>query len=162
MHLTRLLIFDLFIFNSKQIREMRRHLLKKTKAGKSKPKLKDMDSSIPAAAWSILRWCVTVISCRRSSYPHLPRRCVASCTAHLEELTSEEDLVRNIGELRGFIRYYLRIFYFQSIDSTWRQFRFTIGAPDAEARFKAAVAEAQKTDVNARKYPGLYVGSPLT
>ncbi|KIM73751.1 hypothetical protein PILCRDRAFT_99249 [Piloderma croceum F 1598] len=108
------------------IREMRRHLLKKTKAGKSKPKLKDMDSSIPTAAWLILRWCV------------------ASCTAHLEELTSDEDLVRNI-------------------DSTWRQFRFTIGAPDAEARFKAAVAEAQKTDANARKYPGLYAfhGSPL-
>ena len=47
------------------------------------------------------------------------------------------------------------------LDSTWRQFRFTIGAPDAEARFKAAVVEAQKTDANARKYPGLYVGSPL-
>ena len=43
------------------------------------------------------------------------------------------------------------------VDPDWRQFRFTIGAPDAEARFKASVAEAQKTDVNARKYPGLYV-----
>ena len=27
----------------------------------------------------------------------LARRCVASCTAHLEKLTSDEDLVRNIG-----------------------------------------------------------------
>jgi hypothetical protein len=43
------------------------------------------------------------------------------------------------------------------VDPAWRQFRFTIGAPDAEARFKASVAEAQKTDANARKYPGLYV-----
>lgn len=42
-------------------------------------------------------------------------------------------------------------------DSGWRQFRFTIGAPDAEAKFKAAVAEAQQTDINARMYPSLYV-----
>jgi ubiquitin-conjugating enzyme E2 Q len=96
-----------------------------------------------------------MISCQ---LPHHPHRCVASCTAHLEELTSDEDLVRNIGELPssfGIIAY----FYF-NLDPAWRQFRFTIGAPDAEARFKAAVTEAQKTDANARKYPGLYVGSP--
>lgn len=43
------------------------------------------------------------------------------------------------------------------VDSTWRQFRFTIGAPDAEAKFKAAVTKAQTTDKNARKYPSLYV-----
>jgi len=79
---------------------MRRYLQKKTKAGKSKPKLKDMDSNIPAAAWLILRWCVTNLSFSALTASHL-RRCVASCTAHLEELTSDEDLVRGIGEPRN-------------------------------------------------------------
>lgn len=37
---------------------MKRFLEKKAKAGQSKPKLKDMDSNIPAAAWLILRWYV--------------------------------------------------------------------------------------------------------
>jgi len=43
------------------------------------------------------------------------------------------------------------------IEHTWKQFRFRVGAPDAEAKFETAIAEAQKTDRNARKYPSLYV-----
>ena len=35
---------------------MKSHLERKVKAGKSKPKLKDIDSNILPAAWSILRW----------------------------------------------------------------------------------------------------------
>ncbi|KII84929.1 hypothetical protein PLICRDRAFT_116954 [Plicaturopsis crispa FD-325 SS-3] len=108
------------------ITDMKKHLERKVKAGKAKPKLKDMDASILPSAWTILRWCV------------------ASCTAHLEELTADEDLVRNI-------------------DPCYRQFRFSVGAPDAEAKFKAAVVEAQKVDKNALKYPSLFAfhGSPL-
>jgi hypothetical protein len=43
----------------------------------------------------------------------------------------------------------------QFLDPAWCQFWFMIGVPDADARFKVSVAEAQKTDVNVGKYPGL-------
>jgi hypothetical protein len=42
-------------------------------------------------------------------------------------------------------------------DPAWRQFRFSVGAPDAEAKFKAAVGLAQAKNANARRYPSLYV-----
>ncbi|KAG1726823.1 hypothetical protein EDB19DRAFT_1751380 [Suillus lakei] len=108
------------------IQDMKKHLEKKVFAGTNKPKLKDMDPSILPAAWSILRWCV------------------ASCTAHLQELTEEEDQVQNIG-------------------SQWRQFRFMVGAPDKEAKFKNALEKETHGDSNAKKYPTLYAfhGSPL-
>ncbi|RDB28698.1 hypothetical protein Hypma_015532 [Hypsizygus marmoreus] len=108
------------------IEDMKKHLEKKVKAGRAKPKLRDMDSSILPAAWSILRWCV------------------ASCTAYLEEITSGEESIKNM-------------------DPGWRQFRFSVGAPDAEAKFKAAITDAQAKDVNALSYPSLYAfhGSPL-
>ena len=35
---------------------MKKHLERKLKTGKSKPKLKDVDPSVLPAAWSILRW----------------------------------------------------------------------------------------------------------
>ncbi|KAG1824854.1 uncharacterized protein BJ212DRAFT_1322854 [Suillus subaureus] len=107
-------------------RDMKKHLEKKVIVGTNKPKLKDMDSSILPAAWSILRWCV------------------ASCTAHLQELTEEEDQVQNIG-------------------SQWRQFRFMVGAPDKEAKFKHALEQETRDDSNAKNYPTLYAfhGSPL-
>ena len=35
---------------------MKNHLERKVKAGKSKPKLKDIDPNVLPAAWSILRW----------------------------------------------------------------------------------------------------------
>lgn len=41
-----------------QIEDMKKHLERKVKAGKSKPKLKDIDADILPAAWSILRWSV--------------------------------------------------------------------------------------------------------
>ena len=42
-------------------------------------------------------------------------------------------------------------------DPSWKQFRLTVGAPDAEAKFKKAIEAAGKTDVNALVYPVLYV-----
>ncbi|KAG2129598.1 hypothetical protein DEU56DRAFT_872472 [Suillus clintonianus] len=70
--------------------------------------------------------------------------CVASCTTHLQELTEEEDQVQNIG-------------------SQWQQFRFMVGAPDKEAKFKHALEQETRVDPNAKKYPTLYAfhGSPL-
>ncbi|KAK7447667.1 hypothetical protein VKT23_013923 [Stygiomarasmius scandens] len=47
------------------------------KPGKSKPKLKEMDSNILPAAWLVLRWIV------------------GSCTADLEEITSGEEHIKN-------------------------------------------------------------------
>jgi hypothetical protein len=41
-----------------QIDDMKRHLERKVQAGKSKPKLKDIDPTILPAAWSVLRWFV--------------------------------------------------------------------------------------------------------
>ena len=38
---------------------MKKHLERKVKAGKYKPKLKDIDPNILPAAWSILRWLVS-------------------------------------------------------------------------------------------------------
>ncbi|KIK41799.1 hypothetical protein CY34DRAFT_24232 [Suillus luteus UH-Slu-Lm8-n1] len=108
------------------IEDMKKHLEKKVMTGTNKPKLRDMDPSILPAAWSILRWCV------------------ASCTAHLQELTEEEDQVQNIGP-------------------QWRQFRFLVGAPDKEAKFKHALEQETHGDSNAKNYPTLYAfhGSPL-
>ncbi|THH00560.1 hypothetical protein EW026_g1985 [Hermanssonia centrifuga] len=101
------------------ILDMKRHLQKRSKMGASKPRLQEIDRTILPAAWSVLRWCV------------------ASCTAHLEELTSGEDLLKGIG-------------------NRWRQFRFTVGAPDAEAKFHEEQSRACATDPNANRYPSLY------
>lgn len=108
------------------IQDMKKHLEKKVVTRSNKLKLKDMNSSILPAAWSILRWCV------------------ASCTAHLQELTEEEDQVQNIG-------------------SQWRQFRFIVGAPDKEAKFKYALEQETRGYSNATNHPTLYAfhGSPL-
>ncbi|KAI0086019.1 hypothetical protein BDY19DRAFT_962578 [Irpex rosettiformis] len=86
----------------------------------------------------------------KEMYPDVPpaswqllRWCVGSCTAQLEKLTSPEDCIVGVG-------------------SEWRQYRLAVGAPDAEAKFKAAQVEAQKWDENAQRYPSLYAfhGSP--
>ncbi|KAJ6535050.1 hypothetical protein B0H19DRAFT_963825, partial [Mycena capillaripes] len=103
-----------------------RHLERKVKPGKSKPRLKEMENgTILPAAWSVLRWCV------------------ASCTAYLEEMSEEQQI--------------------QGVDSAWRQFRFSVGAPDAEAKFQKALQTATKSDSNAKKYPSLFAfhGSAL-
>ncbi|KAJ7213658.1 hypothetical protein B0H12DRAFT_1061615 [Mycena haematopus] len=108
------------------IDDMKRHLERKVKPGKSKPRLKEMENgSILPAAWSILRWCV------------------ASCTAYLEEMPAEQCI--------------------QGVDPAYRQFRFSVGAPDAEAKFQKAVQAATASDANAKKYPSLYAfhGSAL-
>ncbi|KAJ2925630.1 hypothetical protein H1R20_g11464, partial [Candolleomyces eurysporus] len=69
---------------------------------------------------------------------------VGSCTALIEEITSGDELIQNL-------------------DKNWRQFRLTVGAPDAEAKFNTAVKLASAADKNASKYPVLYAfhGSPL-
>ncbi|KAF9266711.1 hypothetical protein L218DRAFT_895759 [Marasmius fiardii PR-910] len=69
---------------------------------------------------------------------------VGSCTAYLEEITDPSENIRNI-------------------DRSWRQYRFSVGAPDAEAKFKESVEKAQAVDVNCRQYPSLFAfhGSPL-
>ncbi|KAJ6506730.1 hypothetical protein C8R45DRAFT_1090408 [Mycena sanguinolenta] len=108
------------------IDEMKRHLQRKVKPGKSKPRLKEMENgTIVPAAWSILRWCV------------------ASCTAYLEEMSDEQCI--------------------QGVDSAYRQFRFSVGAPDAEAKFQKALQAATVSDANAKKYPSLFAfhGSAL-
>ncbi|KAG6890413.1 hypothetical protein C0995_008767 [Termitomyces sp. Mi166 len=100
------------------IDDMKKHLERKVKAGKAKPRLKDMDPTILPAAWSIFA-------------------CVASCTAYLEEITSGEEYIKNL-------------------DPGWRQFRFSVGSPDAEAKFKSAIDEAQGRSANAVRNPSLY------
>ncbi|TRM66799.1 hypothetical protein BD626DRAFT_483861 [Schizophyllum amplum] len=65
------------------------------------------------------------------------RWCVASCRSYLEEITDDEYLIKNI-------------------DAGWRQFRFTAGAPDAEARFRAAMTDATKRNENAKQYPSIF------
>ncbi|KAF9007058.1 hypothetical protein BDQ17DRAFT_1351337 [Cyathus striatus] len=108
------------------IQDMKKHLQRKVRAGKSKPKLKDCDPSVLPAAWTLLRWCV------------------ASCTAHLEDITSEEESIH-------------------PLESKYRQFRLTVGAPHAEAKFKSAIVEAQNSNNLLKQYPVLYAfhGSPL-
>ncbi|THU91820.1 hypothetical protein K435DRAFT_829796 [Dendrothele bispora CBS 962.96] len=108
------------------IEDIKKHLERKVKLGKSKPTLKEMDSNILPAAWLVLRWII------------------GSCTADLEEITSEEECIKGADRL-------------------WHQFRFSVGAPDAEARFKDAVKQAQQEDPNTREYPSLFAwhGSPL-
>lgn len=62
---------------------------------------------------------------------------IGSCMAHIEELILPEERVPNF-------------------DSSWKQFRFLVGAPDAEARFQRALNEAKMTNENAKQYPVLY------
>ncbi|TEB26206.1 hypothetical protein FA13DRAFT_1795840 [Coprinellus micaceus] len=74
----------------------------------------------------------------------LLRWIVCSCTALIEEITDPNELI-------------------QDLDMNWKQFRLTVGAPDAEAKFKHAVQDAANKDLNAQNYPVLYAfhGSPL-
>ncbi|KAF7329967.1 UBIQUITIN-CONJUGAT-2 domain-containing protein [Mycena kentingensis (nom. inval.)] len=107
--------------------DMKKHLERKVKPGKSKPRLQEMENgTVLPAAWSILRWCV------------------ASCTAYLEEMSASDQTI-------------------QGLDPVWRQFRFSVGAPDAEAKFQTALDMAKSSDANAKKYPSLYAfhGSAL-
>ncbi|KAG6813798.1 hypothetical protein H0H92_007210 [Tricholoma furcatifolium] len=119
--------------------DMKKHLERKVKAGKAKPRLKDLDPTVLPAAWSILRWCV------------------ASCTAHLEEITSPGDeSIKNLGEW-GELHFSIAASHLPTIDPGWRQFRFSVGSPDAEAKFTRAVIEAQGRNNNAISYPSLYI-----
>ncbi|KAJ4479081.1 hypothetical protein J3R30DRAFT_3473939 [Lentinula aciculospora] len=106
----------------------KKHLKRKVKPGKSKPTLATMleAADVVPAAWKLLRWCV------------------GSCTAHLEEISSQEESIKNV-------------------ESSWKQYRFSVGAPDAEAKFNAAVEESKIKNENAQKYPSLYAfhGSPV-
>jgi hypothetical protein len=75
-------------------------LERKVKAGKSKPKLKDIDSNISSAAWSILRWYdLSPLYIYIYRFVNLHLRCVASCTAHIEAITSGEELIKDLGRI---------------------------------------------------------------
>ena len=47
------------------------------------------------------------------------------------------------------------------IDATWAQFRLTVGAPDAEAKFRQALKEETTVGSNIATYPVIYVWSSL-
>ncbi|KAJ3806036.1 hypothetical protein F5876DRAFT_91236 [Lentinula aff. lateritia] len=100
----------------------RKHLERKVKPGK------------------YLSFAIEVIRAHTIVFP----RCVGSCTAYLEEISSQEESIKNVG-------------------SCWKQYRFSVGAPDAEAKFNAAVEESKTRNRNAKMYPSLYAfhGSPV-
>ena len=50
-------------------------------------RLPDMDRSIPAAAWTVLRWCV------------------ASCRMRIDALHRPEEMVQNVGMLMSGVSY---------------------------------------------------------
>lgn len=76
----------------------------------------------------------------------------------MEEMKTEEERIRNIGQNLCFISL-AGLNY--SAGAEWRQFRFTIGAPDAEAKFQKALELAQAQDENVLSFPCLYVSSCL-
>ncbi|KAF9222238.1 hypothetical protein BS17DRAFT_768175 [Gyrodon lividus] len=65
-------------------------------------------------------------------------KCIASCTAHIQELTDPEDCLRNIG-------------------TRFQQFCFMVGAPDKGAKFQSMLGKETKA------YPTIFGfhGSPL-
>lgn len=87
------------------------------------------------------------------------RRIIGSCTAYIEEIVTDDERIKNLGMTPIF----RSTVSDQSTDVTeipdpnWRQFRLTVGAPDAEAKFKKEVEAAARKDANAAKYPALYV-----
>ncbi|KAF8129886.1 hypothetical protein EV363DRAFT_1432403 [Boletus edulis] len=99
------------------IKEMKEYLQRQSSAGNTRARVKDMDPDVLPAAWSALRWCV------------------ASCTAHVQELTEPEDRLSNLDK--------------------YRQFRFLVGAPDREKKFLNALPEGDHPAVFA------FHGSPL-
>jgi ubiquitin-conjugating enzyme E2 Q len=42
-------------------------------------------------------------------------------------------------------------------DPSWLQFRFSVGAPNAEEKFQKAIEEAKQESKRAKEYPVLYV-----
>jgi ubiquitin-conjugating enzyme E2 Q len=55
---------------------------KKRRAGRPHARVAQMDPDVPPAAWAVVRWIV------------------GSCTAHLEELTDNDELVQGVGARR--------------------------------------------------------------
>jgi ubiquitin-conjugating enzyme E2 Q len=80
-----------------QVEDMKRHLERKVKAGKARPMLKDLDPTVLPAAWALLRWRVD----RRSQYSLVSPfdRCIASCTAYIEDVTEGDEVITDIGKL---------------------------------------------------------------
>ncbi|KAJ3847933.1 hypothetical protein EV368DRAFT_76467 [Lentinula lateritia] len=99
-----------------------------------------LDSLPPVKPGKYLSFAIEVIRAHTIVFP----RCVGSCTAYLEEISSQEESIKNVG-------------------SCWKQYRFSVGAPDAEAKFNAAVEESKTRNRNAKMYPSLYAfhGSPV-
>lgn len=82
---------------------------------------------------------------------------MASCTAYLEEITNKNELVRGLGNIIPILLRDLWFITTLTTDSNWRQFRFNVGAPSAEAEFRRAVQEAQQGNPRAKEFPVLYV-----
>ena len=66
-------------------------------------------------------------------------RCVASCTAHIQELTEPEDRLRNLGERFSVKRFNWKLTLKRTTLGKYRQFRFLVGAPDKEKKFLSAL-----------------------
>ncbi|KAI8977714.1 hypothetical protein BD414DRAFT_516981 [Trametes punicea] len=110
------------------ILELKRHLERPRTPGRAKPRLRDIDPTIPRAAWLVLRWC---------------------------ELQSNEEKVMNMGT--STCRCTFAVNNPTGVDPIWRQFRFSVGAPDAEAKFRKAVQLAKTENSRAHEFPSLYV-----
>ena len=104
-------------------------------------RVEDMDSSIPYAAWMILRWCAS-----RSIYLIIPImfmltktlfRCIHSNLSYIKEITRPEDRIPLLAP-------------------RWRQFEFVGGSPDAEAKFAKWKEQAGEENAKARKWPTLW------
>lgn len=149
---------------------MRNFLIKKVSEGKIKPKLQNIYPEILPSAWLILRWfvCITYVFCiiivlsDRIVLLFLPFRCVASCTAYLEEITNKNELVRGLGIMFPILIQDPWFITALTIGPDWRQFRFNVGAPSAEAEFQRAVQEAQQANPRAEDFPVLYVNDIST
>jgi hypothetical protein len=77
--------------------EMKRQLDRQNTAGARKFSLRQAYPDLPTAAWHLLRWFVLFILHLNRNSKH--GRCVASCTAQLEELSLPEDRVIGIGNV---------------------------------------------------------------
>ena len=131
---------------------MVKHLTRKVRVGKSKPKLTEIDASISPAAWHILRWYVVI------KFGIFPTEHPLGSLGRVLHISKKLYRVTNVSIIWVCHRLHpVRASAHVRLDPNWRQFRLTVGAPDAEAKFKKQVEAATKKDANAAKYPALYV-----
>ena len=116
-----------------KVSEMREQLIKKYPA-----ELKDWVNRIPPAALGMLRW---IIASNRACIVQVDTLNTGTNESSIPVTKMVEDRVHGMGD--------------------WMQFRFAMGAPDKEKRFRNAVRST--TDRLELKYPTLFAwhGSPL-